>query len=228
VSRFSSQVSGKKGRGRQRSLVGIALGAAALVVLPAAIAFACVPSSSIGFDKQGYKYNAGDTVSVTGRGFRADTPVVIRLQAPGSTTPSTVGDSNKKTDSSGGFTDSFALAPDAANGDYVVSVTVGTSGARETFTVEPKAAAPVTPTPMTTPPSSTQPGTTQPGTTTPPVTPTESPESGNTDDATAARKKAIRSCKKKFRNRSVKTSAAKKRIAKKRVACIKRAKKKFA
>ena len=224
MSRFSSQVSGKKGRGRQRSLVGIALGAAALVVLPAAIAFACVPSSSIGFDKQGYKYNAGDTVSVTGRGFRADTPVVIRLQAPGSTTPSTVGDSNKKTDSSGGFTDSFALAPDAANGDYVVSVTVGTSGARETFTVEPKAAAPVTSTPMTTPPPSTG-----PVTATPPAPPaTESPESGNTEDATAARKKAIRSCKKKFRNRSVKTSAAKKRIAKKRVACIKRAKKKFA
>ena len=224
MSRFSSQVSGKKGRGRQRSLVGIALGAAALVVLPAAIAFACVPSSSIGFDKQGYKYNAGDTVSVTGRGFRADTPVVIRLQAPGSTTPSTVGDPNKKTDSSGGFTDSFALASDAANGDYVVSVTVGTSGARETFTVEPKAAAPVTSTPMTTPPPSTG-----PVTATPPAPPaTESPESGNTEDATAARKKAIRSCKKKFRNRSVKTSAAKKRIAKKRVACIKRAKKKFA
>ena len=227
MSRFSSQVSGKKGRGPQRSLVGIALGAAALVVLPAAIAFACVPASSIGFDKQGYKYNAGDTVSVTGRGFRSDTPVVMRLQAPGSATSSTVGDPNKKTDSSGGFTDSFGLASDAANGDYVVSVTVGTSGARETFTVEPRAAAPVTPTPVSSPPQAPQ---ESPATTTPPATqqPTEAPQSGNRSDATAARKKAIRSCKKKFRNRSVKTSAKKRRIAKKRSACIKRAKKKFA
>lgn len=224
MSRFSSQVSGKKGRGPQRSLVGIALGAAALVVLPAAIAFACVPASSIGFDKQGYKYNAGDTVNVTGRGFRANTPVVMRLQAPGSATASTVGDPNKTTDSSGGFTDSFGLASDAGNGDYVVSVTVGTGGARETFTVEPKAVAEPTPTPITTPPSSTG-----PGTTTPPATPpTEAPQDGNRSDARAARKKAIRNCKKKFRNRSVKTSRAKRRIAKKRSACIKRAKKKFA
>jgi len=224
VSRFSSQVSGKKGRGPQRSLVGIALGAAALVVLPAAIAFACVPSSSIGFDKQGYKYNAGDTVSVTGRGFRSDTPVVMRLQAPGSATSSTVGDPNKKTDSSGGFTDSFGLAPDAANGDYVVSVTVGTSGARETFTVEPKAAAPVTPTPVTTPPQES------PATTTPPATqqPTEEPQSGNRRDATAARKKAIRNCKTKFNNRKARTSGAKKKMAKKRRACIRKAQQRFA
>jgi len=225
VSRFSSQVSGKKGRGHQRSLVGIALGAAALVVLPAAIAFACVPSSSIGFDKQGYKYNAGDTVSVTGRGFRSDTPVVMRLQAPGSATSSTVGDPNKKTDSSGGFTDSFALAPDAANGDYVVSVTVGTSGARETFTVEPKAAAPVTPTPVSAPPPSQ--GT---GDTTPPLesAPTEEPQDGDRSDARAARKKAVRNCRKKFSNRKARTSGAKRKMAKKRSRCIKRAQKKFA
>ena len=225
MSRFSSQVSGKKGRGPQRSLVGIALGAAALVVLPAAIAFACVPASSIGFDKQGYKYNAGDSVTVTGRGFRADTPVVMRLQAPGSATSSTVGDPNKKTDSSGGFTDSFGLASDVANGDYVVSVTVGTSGARETFTVEPRAAAPVTPTPVSSPPQeSTEPGTVPP----PEASPTESPESGNTEDATAARKKAVRNCKKKFSNKKARTSGAKRRIAKKRSRCIKRAQKQFA
>ena len=227
MSRFSSQVSGKKGRGRQRSLVGIALGAAALVVLPAAIAFACVPSSSIGFDKQGYKYNAGDSVTVTGRGFSSSAPVVITLQSP-SGAQSTVGTTGKTTDSTGGFTDSFALASDTPNGDYVVSVKVGNGGARETFTVEPKAAAPVTPTPMTTPPSSTQPGTTQPGTTTPPVTPTESPESGNTDDATAARKKAIKNCKKKFSNKKARTSGAKKKMAKKRRACIRKAERKFA
>ncbi len=223
MSRFSSQVSGKKGRGRQRSLVGIALGAAALVVLPAAIAFACVPSSSIGFDKQGYKYNAGDSVTVTGRGFSSSAPVVITLQSP-SGAQSTVGTTGKTTDSTGGFTDSFALASDTPNGDYVVSVKVGNGGARETFTVEPKAAAPVTPTPMTTPPPSTGPGTTTP----PATTPTESPESGNTDDATAARKKAIKNCKKKFSNKKARTSGAKKKMAKKRRACIRKAERKFA
>lgn len=220
MSRFSSQVSGKKGRGRQRPLVGIALGVAALVVLPAAIAFACVPSSSIGFDKQGYKYNAGETVTVTGRGFDRDAPVVMKLQAP-SGEQSTVGTAGKKSDVQGSFTDSFALASDAANGDYVVSVTVGQSGARETFTVEPKPADEPAPNPFTPPPPATNDA--------PPQTaPTETPQSGGNKAANrAARKKAVRKCKSKFRNNRAKSSAAKRRMAKRRNACIKKARKRF-
>jgi len=104
-----------KDRGRRRSLIGMLLGAAALVVLPAAIAWACVPASSIGFDKPGYKYKAGETVTVTGRGFSSNAPVAMKLQAPGATTGTTVGNATTKTDGTGGFSDSFALASDAAS-----------------------------------------------------------------------------------------------------------------
>ena len=233
MSRTNPQYSGRKGKGLQRSIVGLALAASALVVLPAAIALACVPSSSIGFDKQGYKYNAGDTVTVTGRGFRADTPVTMRLQAP-SGTQSTVGTTGKTTDSSGGFSDSLGLASDAANGDYVVSVTVGTSGARETFSVEPKASGSPASNPFASP--SPSPLAT--------VTPTERPAAGNTGAETRAKRRAaVRTCQTRFRTsmrrlRKSKTprAAAKrktakrktaKRLVRKRNACVRAAKKRF-
>lgn len=211
MSRFSSQFSERKDRGRRRSLAGMLLGAAALVVLPAAIAWACVPASSIGFDKPGYKYKAGDTVTVTGRGFRPDSPVVMKLQAP-SGTQSTVGSAGKTSDPGGGFTDSFALASDATPGDYVVSVTVGTGGARETLTVEPP--------PSTLPPFVAPPSTPVPA----PVTGTD-PGAGDKVDTAAARRKAIRACTKKFRRKG--RSSANRRLAKKKAACIRRAKQRF-
>jgi len=186
------------------------LGAAALVVLPAAIAWACVPASSIGFDKPGYKYKAGETVTVTGRGFSSNAPVAMKLQAPGATTGTTVGNATTKTDGTGGFSDSFALASDAAPGDYVVSVTVGTGGARETLTVEPPAGpGPVVP-PIVTP------------TPTPPViTPSTPP---NTSNTAALRRKGIAKCNRKFRTRKAK-GAAKKKTARRRAACIRRVRK---
>ncbi len=234
MNRFSSQFSGTRGKRRQRSLVGMALAASALVVLPAAIALACVPASSIGFDKQGYKYNAGESVTVQGRGFRADTPVTMRLQAP-SGSQSTVGTTNKTTDSTGGFSDSFALASDAENGSYVVSVTVGTGGARETFTVEPKAVdapPPPPPNPFVAPP----------------VTPTEAPPAGNTGaDNTAARRTAVRRCQTTFRTalrkkmralrrsdvprtaarRTAKRQSARRAIVRQRNACVRAAQRRF-
>ncbi len=235
MSRFSPHFSGTRGKGRQRSLVGMALAASALVVLPAAIALACVPASSVGFDKAGYKYNAGESVTVTGRGFRPDTTVTMKLQAP-SGTVSTVGTTGKTTDGTGGFSDSFALASDAANGDYVVSVTVGTGGARETFTVEPKATDAPAPNPFVAPPPPA------------PVTPTEAPTAGNTgDENTAARRAAVRKCQATFRTalrkkmralrrsevprtaakRTAKRAAARKALVRQRNGCIRAAQKRF-
>ncbi len=216
MSRFSSQSSGTKDRGRRRSLAGMLLGVAALVVLPAAIAWACVPASSIGFDKPGYKYKAGDTVTVTGRGFRPDSPVVMKLQTP-SGAQSTVGNATTKTDGSGGFSDSFGLGSDAAPGDYVVSVTVGTGGARETLTVEPASGGNLPP--IITPPNNNN-------NTTPPPTPPTEGQTGPSDSS-AKRARAIRACNKKFRNKRARGSA-KRKVAKRRAACIRRAKKRYA
>ncbi len=198
------------------------LGVAALVLLPAAIAFACVPASSIGFDKTGYKYNAGDTVTVTGRGFQKDTAVTLKLQEP-SGTQSTVGTAGKNTDGTGNFSDSFPLASDARSGDYVVQVTVGTGGARETFTVEPKpAAAQPSPNPAVIPQFVAPP----------------SPQS-NTGATRAARARAIRNCRAQFRSslrkarssRAWRSSAtretAMRKMAKRRSACIRRAKRRY-
>ena len=188
------------------------LAAAALVILPAAIAWACVPASSIGFDKPGYKYKAGDTVTVTGRGFSSNSPVVMKLQAP-SGTQSTVGNATTKTDGTGGFTDSFALASDAQPGDYVVSVQVGTGGARETLTVEP-------------PPSNLPPPFTPPAPSSPAPPPATDPGAGNNPQSTrAARAKAIARCNKKFRRKA--RGAKKQKLSKQRAACIRRAKKRF-
>ena len=225
VSRINPQYSGRKGKGRQRSIVGLALAASALVVMPAAIALACVPASSIGFDKQGYRYNAGDTVTVTGRGFRPDTAVTMRLQAP-SGTQSDVGTTGKKTDSTGGFSDSFGLASDAANGDYVVGVTVGTGGARETFTVEPKASdAPPSSNPFVAPPQ-------------PFTTPTEAPPAGNTGAQNRAKRSAaVRTCQRRFRRSmralssrpraAAKRKTARRALVRKRNACVRAAQKRF-
>ena len=228
MSKSSSLSSGRKGRGRQRSLVSVFLAVAMLAVLPAAIAWACVPSSSIGFDKAGYKYKAGETVTVTGRGFPQGQPVVMRLQAP-SGEVSTVGTTGKTSDDTGAFTDKFALASGSAVGDYVVSVTVGTRGARETLTVFEEAAPPPPPvagTPPVAPESAPAPATPRAET-----NPTEEPDAGNTGARTTAqRRKAIRSCRKKASSKMKKarSSSAKRKIAKRRGACVRKVRKRFA
>ena len=224
MSKSSSLSSGRKGSGRQRSLVSVFLAVAMLAVLPAAIAWACVPSSSIGFDKAGYKYKAGETVTVTGRGFPQGQPVVMRLQAP-SGEVSTVGTTGKTSDGTGAFTDSFALASGSAVGDYVVSVTVGTRGARETLTVfEEAAPQQVAPNPFA-PDSAQAPA---PATPRAETNPTEKPNAGNTGTRTAAkRKKAIRNCKQRFRSKKAQSSAKRKKMAKRRGACVRKAKQRF-
>jgi len=196
------------------------VGVVALVALPAAIAWACVPASSIGFDKAGYKYKAGDQVKVTGRGFRPDTPVVMKLRTP-SGSESTVGTAGKSTDSTGAFEDAFALASNAEAGDYVVSVTVGTGGARETFTVERSAAAAPPVNPFGGGGGST------PGST--PVVPGTVSDDISTDRAAVktARRKAIRRCNKKFRAKKARSASKRKQLRRKRAACVRKAKKRY-
>lgn len=217
MSRFSSGSSRAKRRGRP--FAGMLVGVVALVALPAAIAWACVPASSIGFDKSGYKYRAGDQVKVTGRGFRPDTPVAMKLRTP-SGSESVVGSAGKSTDGTGAFEDTFTLASNAAVGDYVVSVTVGTGGARETFTVEPAAAAPpvINPNPFG-----------GGGGSTTPTTPGAVTEDIATDRTAvrAARRKAIRRCNKKFRAKKASSAAKRKKMGRKRAACVRKAKKRF-
>lgn len=123
-----------RGRGRRRSLVVVLLGAAALVVLPAAVAFACLPKAAIGFDKPGYEYKAGDTVTVKGYQLTPRSPVVMTLQAP-SGELRTVGSEGTTTDDTGAFTDSFALPSNAATGDYVVNAKAGVRSASQSFSV---------------------------------------------------------------------------------------------
>jgi hypothetical protein len=125
---------GRRSAGR-RGLLGVLLGAAILVALPAALVWACVPSASIGFDNPTYKYKAGEAVKVTGRQFSPSTAVALTLQQPsGASGP--VGN-GVSTDGAGSFEDSFTLAGNAATGDYVVQARVGGTTARETFTVVP-------------------------------------------------------------------------------------------
>lgn len=139
---------------RRTLLTGGLLGALALV-LPLALAWACVPGATIGFDRAVYEYRAGDTVTVLGRAFAPATQVTLTLAAP-SGASTTVG-SGVLTDSAGTFRDSFALPASAAPGAYVVVASINTTDvdghgrayeARESFTVPPPvdtAAAPAQP-----------------------------------------------------------------------------------
>ena len=115
---------GPKGVGaftRRRSL--FALGAAAAIVVPVAVAVACVPAASIGFNSSSYRYSPGDTVVVTGRGFVTNTQMILTLSPPGREVGNRV-----STDTNGNFTDSFRLAPDTPHGTYVVEARANTSG----------------------------------------------------------------------------------------------------
>jgi hypothetical protein len=175
-----------------------------MVVLPAALVWACSPSASIGFDRAGYQYAAGESVTVSGRQFSPSSPVALTLQQPsGATGP--VGN-GVSTDAAGSFEDSFTLASNSSPGVYVVSARVGTYMARDTLTVVP---------PGTTPGgggggagggAGTGPGT-----------------------AVLKNKKALATalarCKKRYRSRKAGTASKRRKLAKKYKACVKRAKK---
>ena len=133
--------SGRRLRRRRVAAAGLA-SMAVLVVLPLAVAWACVPGAAIGFDRPGYQYRAGETVTVIGRAFARHTQVTLELTSPsGATTP--IGN-GVMTDGSGNFDDSFALPASAAPGAYLVLAKANTTDvnghgatyeARETFRV---------------------------------------------------------------------------------------------
>ena len=139
---------GPKGVGastRRRSL--FALGGVSAIVVSAAVAVACVPQASIGFNSNSYRYSPGETVVVTGRGFVQNTQVNLTLYPPAPAAGRVVGN-GVSTDGAGNFTDSFGLASDTPHGTYVVEAKTagspsggGMSGpatvARESFTVGP-------------------------------------------------------------------------------------------
>lgn len=220
----SCERSAKKRRIPSRSLAGVLLAAACLVALPAAIAWACAPSTGqIAFERAEYK--AGESVTVFGSGFARDNPVDLTLQPP-SGAPQTVAPGTR-TNVSGYFEASFALPSNAAPGDYAVRATTVPSGAghggqtqpttaASTFKVmaPPGAAAPP-------PPPPPAPAIANPLSTSAPAGPATQP------NRRAALSRAVRKCKRKHRARKSTAASKKKRLAKRRAACIARAKKRY-
>ncbi len=102
---------------RRRFLVGLLTGAACLVVLPMAVAWACAPSTGqIDFDRTSYQ--AGQTVTVWGTGFARNNPVVLTLQPPSG--PAQRVAPQAATDADGYFETSFALSSGAGPGTYAL------------------------------------------------------------------------------------------------------------
>ena len=116
--------SGRRLRRRRVAAAGLA-SMAVLVVLPLAVAWACVPGAAIGFDRPGYQYRAGETVTVIGRAFLRNTEVALELtSASGATTP--IGN-GVMTDGSGNFEEPFALPASAPLVAYLVVAKVNTN-----------------------------------------------------------------------------------------------------
>ena len=132
---------------RRRTLVSAFVAAGAVGALSAAVAFACVPATSMGFDSANYQYKAGARVGVTATGFHPNAEYKMTLTPPsGGETPVGAGADGTpvKADGAGGISDSFVLPATAAVGDYIVKVqttatnangTSQTRVARETFSV---------------------------------------------------------------------------------------------
>ena len=204
-------------RVRSRSLLGLLTGAASLVVLPVAIAWACAPSTGqIAFERP--SYSAGQTVVVFGTGFAANNPVQLTLQPP-SGAPSAVAP-EAATNASGYFEVSFSLPAGAAPGTYAVQARTDPSGAghggqvqpttaTKTFTVIAPAApaAPVVPAPALAVPLSTGPA--------------------QVVDNRAKRARAVRRCKRKYKAKRSASTSRKRTMRKKRATCIRRAKKRY-
>ena len=206
-------------RVRNRSLLGLLTGAASLVVLPMAIAWACAPSTGqIAFGQP--SYSAGQSVLVFGSGFAPNNPVELTLQPP-SGTPQRVAP-EAATNASGYFEASFSLPPNAAPGTYALQASTTPSGvghggqvqpttATKTFNViaptPPPAAAPVLPAPALAVPLSTSPA---------PVV-----------DNRAKRARAVRRCKRKYKAKRSASTSRKRTMRKKQAACIRKAKKRY-
>lgn len=128
-------------RGRRRLFLGAVVGTATLGAL-AALAYACIPATSMGFDRSPYQYRAGETVKVTAQGFHASTTYTLTMTPPsGNETP--VG-SGGLTSSAGEIAGEFTLSSSAAPGDYLIKAQTSATDAsgvttsrvaRETLTV---------------------------------------------------------------------------------------------
>ena len=131
-------------RSRRRLLVSASLGGATIAVLSAAIAWACVPATSMGFDRSPYDYRAGETVGVVAQGFYPSRPYKLTMTSPSGATTAVGKGANGDpvlAGPAGDISDSFALPADAAPGSYIVRVEntneagTATRVARETLTV---------------------------------------------------------------------------------------------
>lgn len=159
---------------RRRTLVSAFVAAGAVGALSAAVAFACVPATSMGFDSPNYQYKAGARVGVSATGFHANAEYKMTLTPPsGGETPVGAGADGGpvKADAAGRISDSFVLPGNAAVGDYIVKVqttatlsngNAQTLVARETFAVVADAA-PVAPVAPPAPPAPLPPAVPAPG-----------------------------------------------------------------
>lgn len=121
------------GRKRRRWLSTLIIAGALLV--PAAVAYACVPSAAIAFDSPDYTYEPGQVVTVTGRQWPANADIQLTTTVPGVASVPT------RSDSIGFFRASFGLPTSTPEGGYTVLAST-TSGvprtAREGFEVRTK------------------------------------------------------------------------------------------
>ncbi|MDQ4047771.1 MAG: MG2 domain-containing protein [Actinomycetota bacterium] len=198
------------------------MGAAGLVALPAAIAWACAPSTGqIGFDRPAY--NAGESVTVFGSGFARENPVELTLQPP-SGAPQTVAQGTQ-TNTTGYFETSFALPSGAAPGDYALRATTVPSGAGHGGQTQPTTAAStfkvMAPAGAPAPPPAPAPAIQAP-------LPGPPPAGRATQPSTrAALSRAVSKCRTKYRARRSTAASKKKRLARRKAACIRRAKKRY-
>lgn len=208
---------------RSRSLVGVLMGAAGLVVLPAAIAWACAPSTAqIDFDRSPPSYKGSESVTVFGSGFAPNNPVELTLQAPSGASQAVAPGTN--TTDRGGFEASFTLPSDAAPGDYALQAKTVPSGAghggqtqpttaTKTFKLVASQGSPPVPLPGFLAPES-------------PPPPAESGDQP-VKDKRAARRRAIAKCKRRHRAKKGSTARNRRKLAKRRAVCVRKAKKRF-
>jgi len=217
---FSYERNGRNRRIKRRSLAGLLLGAASLVLLPAAIAWACAPSTAqLAFDRDPPSYGAGNSVGVIGSGFARSNPVELTLQAPsGAAQPVAAG---TVTDGSGYFEASFALPSNAAPGDYALQAKTTPSGEGHGGQTQPTTATDtfkvMAPAPQ---------GSVMPPFMTPQAQPPSNP-AGSQPSARVALRRAIARCKRKHKARRSATARRKKTVAKRRAACVRRARKRY-
>lgn len=150
-------------RSRPRTLFAALLGTCTVGGLSAAIAFACVPATSMGFDRSPYNYQPGETVKVSAQGFHPGTAYTLTLTSPSNDeTPVGVkASSGALTGPAGEISDEFTISPNAAIGDYIVKAqtkVTNSSGqtssrvARETLSVVSAPTPPPGPPPLVAPP----------------------------------------------------------------------------